>query len=222
MKLNEFEIREFGSGPRGKRQALSETADRIGRFKEQSANAAGGDDDPRRGEYQGTFRPIAHDTDDGVVFDYQLTRIDAFEHGDRGSQTHGFDQRPHDLSAGGVARRMDDAAATVRRLEPKKGSSVRPAIEPDAVARQIVDRLCAGAHNPLGETGVAESIAGAERVGEMQRRIVIAAQARRDAALSKRACRPHSQGSAGQKHDRLRREMQRRHQPGDPCPDDDG
>ena len=99
-----------------------------------------------------------------------------------GSVDDALPERAADLAAGRVAG-VQDPADAVRRFEPERRLAVRVAIEP----RAPVDQLAHVARAFLDEHAhgrfVAQPVAGADRVGGVQRRAVVGADRRRDAAL---------------------------------------
>ena len=139
-----------------------------------------------------------------------------------GVAAHRGDQRAHDRRPRAVARDMDDAAAAVRGLQAEREAAPGVAVEGDAVALELGDGGRRRRGDAGGDGGIAEAVAGGQRVGGVQRRIVVLAHGGGDAAL-----RPGRGGALGKRRlgeqdHGLRRQPQRRHQPGQAAADDDG
>ena len=87
-----------------------------------------------------------------------------------------------DLATGGVAG-VQHATNRVRRLAPEGGTSVGVAIEPRAPFEQLADVGDALLDQDADGGFIAESVAGADRVGRMEGRTVVVADRGRDASL---------------------------------------
>ena len=147
--------------------------------------------------------------------------LDAVEHQDRRAGPHRGDHGAHDLATGGVSLRMDDTAARMRRLQAELQRAGGVAVEAGSAA-STRSAIAAGAsrEDAGGSGGVTETVAGGERVGDVQRGLVVGSDAGGDAALRPGGGRLRAQRRGGQYHHGGRGHVQRAHQPGEAGPDD--
>jgi hypothetical protein len=78
---------------------------------------------------------------------------------------------------------MNDPPARMRGFEAKSKFALAVAIERHAAPDQFVDRGRRGFEDRARGRLVAKAVAGVERIGEMQRKIVVRPKARGDPAL---------------------------------------
>ena len=126
----------------------------------------------------------------------------------------------HDLASRGVAFRVNDAPAPVRRLQPQLEGAVAVTIEAGAHVDEIGNGRRGTFEDAMRGFGIAKAVAGRERVGDMEVGAVVGADAGGDAALGPgaRGFRPERRGR--QHDDRAGCHVQRRHQTGQTGPDD--
>ena len=157
-----------------------------------------------------------------VVLDDEAPRLEAFEDVDRGRRARRRDEGAHDFAPGAVAAGMGDPPPRVRGLQAEREAAVsRPVETRRRAARGFRSPRARRAVKQLDDRGVAEPVAGGDRVGGVQRRRVVGARA-------PPPCRPAPSGSSlprraapCEQDDRAWRERQRGHQPGDARADDD-
>src|SRR5271169_4692234 len=220
MKLHEFQIRHFRAGVRRQREALTEAAAWIGAELVGPADAAGGDDDPVRRQDRRTPRTDGDDAAHSIVRDEQTTRLDAFENLDRSRPARRGDQSAHDFTARGVAAGMDDPPPGVRGLQAERQSAAGLAVEIDPEKGECFDRSGSLSREAPDHIGIAETVAGSERVRGVQVRSVVDADRSGEAALRPKCRTLGANVALRDEQYRPRRQMQRGHQPGDPGADD--
>ena len=155
-----------------------------------------------------------------VVLDQKPARLDAFGDGDDGVRRTAW-VSPHQFQLRRRRHRHARCAAGSAPPQTERKRALRGSIERHAEARQGSDRRRGGARDAAGGFGVAKPVAGAERVGQMQRRIVVISDAGRETALGPGAGPLHAERRLGNKHHGMRRHAQRRHQPGEASANDD-
>ncbi|SON54042.1 hypothetical protein HDIA_0501 [Hartmannibacter diazotrophicus] len=116
---------------------------------------------------------------------------------------------------------MDDPPPAVCGFKAEAQPPIGRAVEANAKAGEALDRGGGRFHDPSCSLGIAKTIAGGERVGEVRCRFVIVAKTCGKPALCPDARRLRAERRFRQKDHRLRREMQRREQPGDTATDND-
>ena len=116
---------------------------------------------------------------------------------------------------------MHDARSSMRGLEPERKAAIVGAVEAHAEPREPQDRGGRGAGEFVDDRGVAEAVAGGERVGGVQSRAVARAHRGGQTALRPEGRALGAERTLGQHDDRPGRKLERRHQAGDPCADDD-
>ena len=79
VELDEFQVGKHCTRTRCERQALSATAQRVGRVVEQAADAASGENDPSRGEEHRACRTVRQHAGDPAVLHGQPARFDALD-----------------------------------------------------------------------------------------------------------------------------------------------
>ena len=117
---------------------------------------------------------------------------------------------------------MHDPLPAVRGLKPEPPASVRPPVEADTEPCEMFDRGRRCVDDPARDFLVAKAGAGCDGIGHVQGRVVVLAHRRRKPALRPQAGGLRAERRFRQQHDRLGRQMQRRHQPGGAAADDDG
>src|SRR5436190_901288 len=91
-------------------------------------------------------------------------------------------KRASDLPAGGVTMRMQDTGAAVRSFA-SEGQLGAVAVKSCAPVDQLLDALRPLFHQYSGGLGIAQTVAGIERILQMQPNIIFVAQGYGDAAL---------------------------------------
>ena len=117
---------------------------------------------------------------------------------------------------------MGDARAAVRGFQAEREAAVRHAVEADAKAGEIFDRLRGHSDEAIDDRRVAEPVARSHRVEGVQRRTVIRPERRRHSALRPERRALGAERDLREDDDRPRRQLKRRHQSGDARADDDG
>ena len=191
VELDEFEIGEHRPGPGGERQALPDRASRIAAVGKEAANAARRHDDLPRGQEGDVVMMRRKQAHHRAILAHQAARRHVLYDGDRSGAADRVRHGPHELPAGAIAGRRDDAPPAVRGLQSEPEPAVRAAVETRAEPRQRLDRLGGGCGNVTDDGGIAQPVAGGERVGAMQVRPVVGAEACRNAALGQPARRFH-------------------------------
>ena len=131
-------------------------------------------------------------------------------------------------SARMIAAPVPSPATWTMRRRPwaaSRPSARRPAgiaVEDDAVTLQLDDGGRRRRSDAAGDGGIAQPVAGRQRVGGMQGRPVVLAHGGGDAALGPGRSGALGQGHLGQQDDGPRREPERGHQAGKTAADDDG
>ncbi len=220
MELHEFDVAQRGTGARGDGQPLAPGADRVGAMGEEPADAAGRDDDAIGAQKDRAAGAFGDKAGNLAILDAQAPRGKAFKDRDGRRSANSGGQSQSNLAAGLVAAGVDDAVTAVRRFEAEFQAAVGAAIEGHAEPQQIFDRARPAGDDLFDDWRVAKSVAGCERVLDLQGDAVIRADAGGDAALRENAGRVFADRRLAQQHARLRRELQRRHQPGDAAADD--
>ena len=222
MELHELHVGQRRAGPCRQRQPLADGAQRIGGVGVEPAQSAGRQHDPAARQQAGIGRTRRQHAGNAAVVDQQAAGFQPLDHRDRGRGLHRGDQGAHDRGPRTVARDMDDAAAGVRRLQAERQAAGRIADEHHAVALQLDDGGGRRRGDAAGDGGIAEAIAGRQRVGGVQGRPVVLAHRGGDAALGPGRRRALGQRYLGQQDDGPRRQPERGHQPGKTAADDDG
>ena len=131
-------------------------------------------------------------------------------------------KRAHDLTAGAVAGRVHDPVAAVRGFEAEPPAAVRPPVEGDAKSGEMFDRRRGRVDDAARDGFIAKARACGERIGQMQRRVVIPAHRRGKSALRPQARSFRPKRRFRHQQHRFRRHLQRRHQSGGAAANDDG
>jgi hypothetical protein len=79
---------------------------------------------------------------------------------------------------------MDDAAAAVRGFEAERQAAVRVAVEDDAQPLEVGDGSGCRSGDAPDNRGIAEPVAGRQRIGGVQRRLIVGPDCRGDAACA--------------------------------------
>ncbi len=182
MKLDELEIRHGGAGTVRDRHAVTRRDRRIGRLAEHVACATRREERAARAHRSSRVSLYEVDAGATTVFHDHRHRARVIVDLYVGEGRNVLPQRTPDLAPRRIAR-VQDAAATVRRLQGECRRTVRGAIELGAplhqlahVARPFFDE------DPDGPL-VAQAIARGDRVGEVHRGAVVRPDSRGDAAL---------------------------------------
>ena len=115
---------------------------------------------------------------------------------------------------------MDDPIAAVRGLQAEPPSAIRPPVEGDAEPCKMLDGSRCRLDDPACDGLVAQACAGGDSVRQMQGRVVIPAHRSRQAALRPEAGGFRPKRGFRQQYDRLRSQLQGRHQTGGTAADD--
>ena len=183
MKLDKFEIGHGHARLRREGQPFTPRSSRISAMLEQAADAASRDDGALRSENHRSASAFGDNSCHGVIFDEQPPRRETFDHGDGGRFARKTGQGPHDFASAAIAAGMNDPPARMRGFEAKNKFAFAVAIERHAAPDQFADRCRRGFEDRPRDKLVAKAVAGLERIGEMQRKIVVRPKARGDPAL---------------------------------------
>ncbi len=183
MKLDEFEISNAGAGPVGERDAVASRHFRIRRFAEDLPCAAGCQQRGTSADFVATGIPVEiSDAVGAAVMNEHLSHERVIDRHHRRQCANLFPQHPPNLAPGGVAG-VQHAAHAVRRFAPqRKGASV-VSLEPGPPRDQFADTLRAVLDQHAHGILVAQAVAGANRVGGVQRRAVVRSDRGCDTAL---------------------------------------
>src|SRR3984893_3172572 len=187
MKLDKFEIGQGRARLRREGQPFAPRANGIGAILEQAADSACRDDGALRSENRGAADAFGENSCHAVVFDEQPPRRETLDQGDRARFARKTGQWPHDFASAGIAAGMNDPPPRVRRFEAKGKFALAVAVERHATPDQFADRGRRGFEDRARDRFVAETIAGLERIGEMQRKIVVRPNTRGNPALGEDA-----------------------------------
>ena len=185
MELHELHVGQRRAGPRRQRQALADGAQRVGGVRRRARPARrsparrDGSAAGRRSDGPAASTPAMprSSTSRRRASSPSITVIE-------GVALHRRDQRAHDRRPGAVARDMDDAAAGVRGLQSEREAARRRRgrrRRRSAAARRwrpAPPRRCGAA-----TAGSLRPSPARQRVGGMQRRLVVLAHGGGDAAL---------------------------------------
>ena len=187
MKLDKFEIGHGRARLRREGQPFTPRSSRIGAILEQAADAASRDDGALRRENHRPAGAFGDNSCHGVIFDEQPPRRETLDQGDGRCFARETGQGPHDFASAEIAAGMNDPPARMRGFEAKRKFALAVAIERHAAPDQFVDRGRRGFEDRARDKLVAKAVAGVERIGEMQRKIVVRPKARGDPALGEDA-----------------------------------
>jgi 3-dehydroquinate synthase len=183
MKLDELEIRDARAGVIGERDAVAGGDRRIRGFAKHAAGAAGGEQRRPRVDLATDILGIEiRHADHTSVVDEHFGDERVIDDRDVRERADAVPQRASDFAAGCIAC-VQHAANGVRGLTPERGPAARIEIE----SRAPVDELAHVARTFLDEDAhrrfVAQAVAGARRVGCVQRRRVVVSNRGGNAAL---------------------------------------
>ena len=187
VELHELQIGDRCAGAIGHRDPVARRHRRIGRVVEDVAGAAG-----RKQHLPGVHeggaavfvqdpRPDAANL--AAVVDHpELDRARVIGGAHAGERRRLRPQGPRDLAAGRIAR-VQHAAGAVRSLHRQRWRSIRFEVEAGAPRHQLADVGRPLANQDVDRLGIAQAVAGGECVGGVERRRIIGADCRGDAAL---------------------------------------
>ena len=187
MKLHELEIGKDCARACRHRQAIAGRADRVGGVPKQTRGPTGRDHGGAgEMEHSGTIAVSDEDTDDAPVMGTEILRERVFR------ETHVFRsidcgaQGADDFSASAIAVRVQDAAATVRRLATQRETAVGFAVEACAQRRESLDVACRLTSQNLHQGAIAETPASVKRIASMEVGFVVGPDGCCDSALGER------------------------------------
>jgi hypothetical protein len=221
MELDELEIGDARAGQIREHDAVARRDRRIGRLAIDLPGAAGREQRRIRARLVQHARRVQepHANHRGVLDD-RLHGGGMVDDGDRRAAGEVRGEHARDLAARRIAR-VQHAPHRVRGLAREIERAVRLAIE----RRPPVDQLAHVARPLVDEDAdgvvVAEAVAGGNRVGEVQRRRVVGADRRGDAALRVAGAAGAGIGFRQDEHAAVRRELDGRAQAGNAAADDE-
>ena len=183
MELHELHIHHLGARAPGHREPAARRALRIRRLAEKPPRAARREHHRRGAQHD--LLPIEerHRSMDAPLMHEQIHHITMLERPHARLLRYHRVERARHLRARRIAMRMDDAVAAVTPLAPECEPPIRRAVELRPVRREQPDILRPLRHDQLGDIPIRQPGARHQRILQMQRRIIIAAERRRDAAL---------------------------------------
>ena len=221
MELHEFEIRNARAGIRRHRDAVAGGDRWIRRLAKHLAGAAGCQQRPSDSNHAAVTiaRDVARATACAIGHE-ELGRTGVLQDPDARVRAHPRPEQPADLAPRRIAR-VQDAPDAVRRFARQRGRAVTLAIERSAPREQLDDVLRTFANEHVDGSGVAEAVAGGQRVLRMQFRRVVRTKRRGDAALRITGVAFAGIGLRENNDVARRRERQRGAQTGDSAADDE-
>src|SRR3954447_17768481 len=158
MKLNELQISEGCARTCSHGQAVARRAERVSGVPKQTRGPTGRDHGgASEMEHAGTIAVSDEDTDDAPAMDIEILRERGFR------KPHVFRsidcgaQGADDFSARAIAVRVQDAAATVRRLATERETAAGFAVEACAQRRESLDVACRLTSQNLHHGAIAET-----------------------------------------------------------------
>ena len=200
MELHELHVHDLGPRAERQRDAAARRALGIRRLAVEAPDAARREH--RRGRAQHDFFAIEQRdrTKAAPVLHEEIDDIAVLERPHVFLFRHNRIERPRDLGARRIAMRMHDAVAAMAALTPERKRPIRQAVKLRAVVGEFCHILRPLRHDDARDVAVRQPRARDERVLEVQRRIVIRAKRRRDAALRLRRVAVLERITHGEQH----------------------
>ncbi len=183
VELDEFHVGHHRAGAGGEGEAAAGGGERVGGGEIEPADAAAGDDDLVAGDDDLTVGGIDDEAGDFAVAGEDAPRDVVDAQFDVRTCGDADAKRADDFEARGIAAGVDDAAVGVGGFETQGQIAVGIQIERDAVVAQCLDRGRAGGGDAGNGVGIAQTVAGGQRVDGVGLGAVIGADGGGDAAL---------------------------------------
>ena len=187
VKLHELHVAQ--QSPRAKRDRVAVGSGdlRIRRFAKESPCPARCKDDLLRPHDRLAVLLVPHESSDAASFvSQQIDRERLFPGLTRIATADGVDHRPHDFPSGGITQRVRDSTVRMSALPRERDLSVL-FVKLRPVQNEFTNPLGGFPNDHIDNVFIAQSLAGGDRVGRVNRHIVERVEHRRDAALSVRA-----------------------------------
>ena len=183
MKLHEFHVAELGPRAKGHGVAVRRGDRRVGRLAEELAGAAGGQHDGPGPDQREPAAAIPDQDAPALAFVRDQVDRDAVLPDPDVRVAPGLrDDRPHDLAAGLVAQRVGDPCVRVAPFAPQ-GDVAVDFVEMRPPVDQLADPAGCFADDHLDDLGVAQALAGRQRVGDVVVKPVVGIEHAGDAPL---------------------------------------
>ena len=214
VELDELQIGEARAGAPREGEAVAGRLRRVGRPREDLADAAGGEHDrPRAVEDERTVGVPGEDAGDAAAVPHQLEGEGALEDGEAALRAERGAQGAHDLGARGVPR-VQDACSRVRGLAREVELAGGVPIEARAEGQELREPLRPLARQAGDGRRVAQLPRHREGVRRVERGRVPRPHRAGDSALRPRAVARASQGALGQQVHPPAAEAERDREPG--------